>query len=120
MATVTAGRAAAPRVGVGDGAFQLDIAAISGGAAIGALGALSDISHTTAIAVCGLTLANAAAIAARGLVLVGQLEVSALPTRGVTGVATLAASLESEKSAGSKGGDFEGYVASVILNQDVV
>lgn len=101
MATVAAGRAAAARVGVGDGALQLDVAVVFGVAAVGALRTLRDISHTAAVAIRGLTVAVTAAPTARGLVIGGQLEVSALPTLSVAGVATLAASLESQRSAES-------------------
>lgn len=46
IATSTAGRATAARVGISDVALHLDVATITSCAAISALGRLSDIGYT--------------------------------------------------------------------------
>jgi hypothetical protein len=93
VATVAARRAAAARVGIADGAFELHIAVVFRLAAVGAFRALHDVGHAAAVAVRVLALLDAAAGAGLGLVLVGHLEVGALSAGGVTGVAALAAVL---------------------------
>lgn len=93
MATVTAGRAAAARVGVADGALQVDLAAVCGCAAIGALGTLDGIGHAAAVAVRGLTLGIGACLATLSLVIGAYLDIRALSTRGVTGITSLSSLL---------------------------
>lgn len=69
MATVAAGRAAAARVGVGDGALQVDLAAICGWAAIGTLRTHNAIGDAAAVAVRGLIVIVLACVTALGLVI---------------------------------------------------